>query len=97
MKRFLLQRKMRRAMRTGKPIAVRSTLFKGEKIYPIYVSNRPVNKEDPFYKRKMEEMDRILKETPIPQYLLDRSNAPDRSFFAVLDRLFRRLTLRRSL
>ncbi|SRR5258707_14852213 len=96
MKRFLLQRKIRRAIRTGKPIATRSSLFKGEEIYPIYVSNRPINTNDPYYQKKIEELDRILKEAPIPDYILKQANRPDNSFFPFLYRFLRRLGLRRN-
>ena len=91
MKRFLLQRKIRRAIRTGKPIISRSSLFKGEDVYPIYVSERPINKNDPYYQKMQERLDRLLEETPIPKYLLERANGSDNSFLHFLRRLgFRR-------
>jgi hypothetical protein len=74
MKRFLLLRKLRRAIRTGKPLKFRSSIFKGES-YPIYVSDKPINRDDPFYKMKAEAADRFFKEVTLPDWLIERMNA----------------------
>ncbi|HEY4111479.1 hypothetical protein [Puia sp.] len=75
MKRFLLLRDLRRAIRTGKPLKFRGSFYKKGETYPLYVSDRPINKDDPFYKMKAEEADRFFKNLRLPDYLVERMNA----------------------
>ena len=82
MKRFWylgrLRRAMRKAKRSGEPVRVpRSPLFKKGETYPLFVSVKPVDKNDPEYMRMIEEAEKVFREAPLPDFLRKRAMGID--------------------
>jgi hypothetical protein len=82
MKRFWylgrLRRAMRKAKRSGKPVKVpRSPLFRKGEVYPLYVSVKPVDKNDPEYIRMVKDAEKVFQEAPLPDFLLRRAMGKD--------------------
>ncbi len=73
MKSFLSIKGLRKAKRSKKPVLVPSdSLFKNGKTYPLYISDDPVNENDPANIKEMEEAVKSLTECPIPDWVLKR-------------------------
>jgi hypothetical protein len=82
MKRFWYLGRLRRAVlkakRSGKPVKVpRSPLFNKGEVYPLYVSVKAVDKNDPEYIRMVEEAGKVFQEAPLPDFLRKRAMEKD--------------------
>ncbi len=64
MKSLLSIKKWREAKRAKKPVKLpKDSLFKDGEIYPLFISDEPINENDPFFIESMEAAKKSLKES----------------------------------
>lgn len=73
MKNFLPLKRFRKPVSTPRPVKLEaSKIFRKEDTYQVYISYDPIDKNDPYYVKKMEEAVRSLTENPPPEFILKR-------------------------